>query len=519
MKWKLETSKERVEKQKKILDDSGITIKRLTREMDFNNLSTTEARLFHGTHLYADIKNFATIVANSTLSRENFKPLHRYLHVARREQRYITQQSFEGEKVQIQAQKFHGILYKPYDNDAKLAWRSVLMGATMIKMMSEALPQAFPDYPTLSPAVGLSLGDALIANIGVHGDRELISVGSVANHAAKIISSAGTVSITESLYSALAEKRQKLFTKNDDGTYRMNSSELKLDEELKSENISWSAEDAVKRMKADIDALPLKDIDSEEAQVLIDLYSLGPSKMKTCSAGAIFADIDGYTAKIDSLMDDDEKLADAVKQLHLFRYELQCVTERDFEGLSVQHQGDRMFAISHLPADVDKAKNDVVELCVSLNSSVELVLNKFFKIFPEEYHIAIGSAFGKTVVIRSGAKCDLDAGCLGTEVLEAENLQLRSTGSQLRISKDLFASIKNDALRGLFKFDQKTDSYLGDDITWEKVEDAEERKAYAAKASVSFNTVASTLSFRNPHEPKQHHQHEIPVKNTRNWGF
>jgi hypothetical protein len=53
--------------------------------------------------------------------------------------------------------------------------------------MTDALPSVFPDYPKLMPSLGLSIGDCLVSNIGARGERELISVGGVANHAAKIL--------------------------------------------------------------------------------------------------------------------------------------------------------------------------------------------------------------------------------------------------------------------------------------------------------------------------------------------
>jgi class 3 adenylate cyclase len=267
-------------------------------------------------------------------------------------------------------------------------------------------------------------------------------------------------------------------------------------------------------MNKDVESLPLGDIESEDAKVLIDLYSLGAKKMKTCRAGIVFVDMDGYTALIDSLLGDEKKLADAVKLLHLFRYELQRVAEADFNGISIQHQGDRMLAIVHLPSDDDDAvRNKLAEICVSLNSSVESVLNVDFKIFSDPYHVSIGAAHGKTVVVRSGAKGDLDASCLGTAVLNAEAFQVKTRGNDMRIAKDVFAAIKNDALRKLFIFDKDLDCYVGSEITWKKVEDKAAALAYAAKALVGFDAATKKITF-NPAPNSS----SVPVKNTSNWG-
>jgi len=71
-------------------------------------------------------------------------------------------------------------------------------------------------------------------------------------------------------------------------------------------------------------------------------------------------------------------------------------------------------------------KEKVAEMCVSYNSSVEQVLNENSTVF-QKLHVAIGAAYGKTIVVRSGTKGDLDPSCFGDSVLNAEALQLMST--------------------------------------------------------------------------------------------
>lgn len=100
--WNKEASSKRVSEQWKALDPNDITVKRLTREMDLNNLSATDVRIVHGAHLYLDVTNIRHLVENNTLRREDFKPLHRYMHVLRVELRRILQHVFDGDKIQIQ---------------------------------------------------------------------------------------------------------------------------------------------------------------------------------------------------------------------------------------------------------------------------------------------------------------------------------------------------------------------------------------------------------------------------------
>jgi class 3 adenylate cyclase len=518
--WDQDRSKERVSKQWDTLNKTGITIKRLSREMDLTNLSPTDVRIVHGSHLYLDITNISNLVENATLRREDFKPLHRYMHVLRVELRRIIQNLFDGDKMQVQGAKFHGLLYKPYDDDATLAWHSVLVGIAFMETVRKSLPKVFPDYPTMTPTVGIDLGDAIVANIGVRGDRELISVGSAANHAAKILGTANAITVTPELWQTLSGEHQELFAEDGDN-YRLDwLSAGDPEQTIRDAGFSWSVDQSTKRMLETVDSLPLSDIQSHQAESRIELSALGPKHFKTCMAGSIFVDIDGYTSLIESLMDNEEELAKAVTLLHLFRHELQCITEADFDGVTIQHQGDRLQAIIHLPnSNDDRIKEKMVEMAISYNSSVEDVINAHQKA-SDKYHVAIGTAYGKTVVVRSGTKGDLDAGCFGDAVLGAENLQLRSKGSEMRIAKDVFAAIGDEAVRGQFQFESQNDCYKATNLTWSKIEDAQNSKHYAAKATVGFNTLTRGVEFERNNGPNVSRRPEVvPVKNTRNWGL
>ena len=505
--WDLNKSSERVAKQWEDLKTEEITVERLKREMDLSNLSATDVRIVHGAHLYLDVTNIRHLVESAVLRREDFKPLHRYVHVLRIELRRIVQQVFDGDKIQVQGPKFHGLLYKPYDDDEVLAWNAVLIGIAFTETVRASLPEVFSEYPSMTPTVGIALGDTIVANLGARGDRELISIGSAANHAAKILGSPNAITVTPDLWSALSEKHRELFAEDGDN-YKLDWS-LVGPGTIREEGFDWSAEDSAKRMQESVDALPLSEIESHGAQSRIDLEELGPKHFKTCMAGTIFVDIDGYTALIDSKMDDLDELKKAVKLLQLFRHELHCVTT-DFDGLTIQHQGDRLQAIVHLPADDDdRIREKLAKLCISCNSSVEQVLNEKYVVF-DKYHVAIGASYGKTVVVRSGTRGDLDAGCFGDPVLSAEALQMLCKGGEIRISKDVFASIGDEAVRGFFKFDSGDDCYKAVGLTWSKVDDAEARKHLTAKAGVGFNML--TRQIDNREKPNV-----VPVKNTRNW--
>lgn len=126
MSWDHERSKERVKKELERLQKAGLSVSPLTREMDLNNLSPSDARLVHGVHVYSEIANFDQLLAHDLMSRDEYKRLHRYLHVIQVELRRVVQAVFDGDKIQVQGSRFHGLLFKPYDDDEGLAVQSVL---------------------------------------------------------------------------------------------------------------------------------------------------------------------------------------------------------------------------------------------------------------------------------------------------------------------------------------------------------------------------------------------------------
>src|SRR5258705_42242 len=145
MNWDFQRSKDRLAKEWARIQEAGLNIQRLTPEMDFSNLSPTDARIVHGAHVYVHIPNFFEILDSPLMRKDDFKRLHRLLHILRIEQRHTIQHIFDGDKIQVQGPKFHGLLYKPYDDDSELAWKSVLAAVALKLVDTAALPIVFPD--------------------------------------------------------------------------------------------------------------------------------------------------------------------------------------------------------------------------------------------------------------------------------------------------------------------------------------------------------------------------------------
>lgn len=467
--------------------------------MDLSNLATTDTRLVTGVHLYADITNLDELLLDPVQQRDDYRRIYRTLHLTRRELRRIIQSVFGGDKIQVQGPKFHGLLFRPYNDPEAMATDAVMAALTIDAALTSAFSAVFSSYPELIPAIGLDLGDCLVANIGMRSDRELISVGNAANNAAKILRE-NRISIGTTLYDALPTDIQNWFTKI--GTkYQLDPSTIDdIEAIIKGEGYSWTLQSSVNNYDTDADNLPLRDINIEDVREKIDVERLGPSRAKTCNAASIFVDLDGYTKLVNDLEGDTDALVQAAKLLNLFRYELRQITENDYDGISLQHQGDRLQALYHDPKcdDNDDVRERAVDLAIAYNSSVEEVINAHHHDIVGKVHVAIGTAFGKALVGKLGVKGDMDPVCIGKATSNAETLQLGVHGNTLAITSRMYDAITDNTTAEAF-IKQDEGHYEAGGITFLSLDDAEDTKeAKTATAAAYTSAGAITMALRAP---------------------
>ena len=376
-----------------------------------------------------------------------------------------------------------------------MAEDAVLAGLAIHATLTEAFSTVFDQYPGLIPTVGIDFGDCLVANIGVRGDRELISIGNPANNAAKIMRGGDhAITIGSDLYDNLDDEHQRWFFRCG-SNYRLKCSDVEDVEALVNDaGFSWSIASSANRFQRAKEALPLADIVIEDAREQIDLDRLSPTRAKRVPAASLFVDIDGYTKLVSDLDGDTDELAKAVQVLHLFRYELRHVTENDLGGIALQHQGDRLQAILHDPRQDDEdIMERAVDLCIAYNSSVEEVININHDILGK-LHVAVGCAFGKALVGKLGIRGDRDPVCIGEATIEAEQLQLSMPGNHIAITGEVHDAITDEDIADQFTHNTDEGYYEASDLTEISIEEAADAKAYASAKTASY-TKAGTISI------------------------
>jgi class 3 adenylate cyclase len=229
-------------------------------------------------------------------------------------------------------------------------------------------------------------------------------------------------------------------------------------------------------------------MDLSDAEVLIDLEKLSERKGKKTSAVALYADLDGFTKYVQQA-EKDEDVVSLVRTFHMIRAELHAVISQDYSGVVLQHQGDRTFAIVHLPAGdhLEKRCHNGVDIAIAIQSSMAHVLNEQLG-ERKNIHVAVGLDVGTVVVSRLGKKGEREAVCFGPSVTSAEALQLRSAGREIRLSQKVYDTITNEIVKKQFARDEQG-AYITKGLTFPKLDELEEDAA-AREGRLSAPTTA-----------------------------
>lgn len=519
MSWDEQRSRDRVKNDD--FSEFEVNVADLKRTMDFHNLGTRDVRRAQGAHIYADIPNFHQAVADAGGDKQKQKKLLRAASVLRKIQGEVLEERNVGH-IQRQATRLHALCYKPYDDDdgegeKKRAECAVVTAISLNSYLYDVFNDVFSEVRNFDTSCGIAAGQAYIANIGFQGGRELISLGSCANLAAKVIDQdkCDSITVTEATYkllpNALKEHFEKSRTVHHTLTYQAAGLRWSAYPDLADTlEVSFDQEKLKERTETCRDTLPLSDMEITEAIELIDITTLTERNSKRTSAAAIYADLDGFTKYVQEAEDDD-KVVSLVRIFHMIRHEFHAVIKSDYPGLVLQHQGDRTFAIMHLPSGdkFDDRCNRAVDIVIGLQSSMEHVLNEHLG-DRKDIHVAVGVDIGQALVTRLGKRGRREMICLGEEVSSAEALQLKSSGRQIRISEEIYNAIKNETKKGEFKKDDDGD-YVAKNLTFPRLDELE--AAAAAKSNaVGAGVIGNRIAVIVDRE-----QQRPPQANTKPW--
>lgn len=510
MSWDLERSKKRVAEND--FNDFDIKVADLSRTMDFSNLGVRDVRRVQGAHIYVDVPNFHLAVDDAGGDKQKQRKLLRASSVFLKVQGDLLK-ALEVEHIQQQTARLHALCYRPYDDnkgkgEARRATLAVVTAITMNSFVYDVFNVVFDDMRNLNSSAGIAAGESYVANIGFHGERELISLGSPANLGAKIIDQAkrNSITITEAVYNVLPDCLKDHFTKSrvvhGTTTYQAVGLQWSVYPELAKElGVVFKTEALITRTENYRDERPLAEMNISEAIELIDINALTERKSKRTSAAAIFADLDGFTKYVRDAEDND-RVASLVRVFHMIRAEFHKVIQTDYPGLVLQHQGDRVFAIIHLPSgdEFDKRCRKAVDIAIALQSSMEEVLNRHLG-DRKDIHVAIGIDIGQTIITRLGKQGQREMICLGRSVSSAEKLQLRSSGREIRVSAEIYDALRDGVKKDRFK-ETKEGDYVATGITFPRLDSAE-AEAAAKSNRIGAGVIGNRIAVITSHQQQQ----------------
>jgi class 3 adenylate cyclase len=512
MAWNEEQSMRRV-----ALHDSSTFVVRvsdLCRDLDFENLRSQDVKRVNGVHIYADIPNFHLAVEDAGGNREEQKKLIRAANVLWRVQERLLDVC-DMKLIQHQAARLHCLNFKPYNHEdvqinenrlAERSKRSVILAITLNSYLYAVFNEVFKDVRNFQSAVGISSGVSYVGNIGLHGERERISLGSSANLAAKILDGHDTITITSDVYEVLPDNLQELFSKfgqiAEVETYQAKGVRWSKYPELKADLSVTFDEETLKEMtQRHKDDSPLAEMDVTESITLVDPTSLTPRNSRRTQAVAVFADIDGFTKHVQEA-ENNEDVESLVRQLRMIRQEFHKVIANDHEGRVIQHQGDRVLALVHTPTGDDghqKRCETAVNMAIGIQSSMDHVLNQRLGDGQKNLRVAIGLDVGKALVTRLGKQGEKTVVLLGPEVESAEDLQLRSEGQEIRVGEAVYDALPEGMIKASFGKDGRG-AYLASKLTFpeldrlEEEEDARDNRIGVKVSDGQFIVVGSSES-------------------------
>lgn len=489
MAWSYDRSLERIRKKFDEVED--VEVSKLTREMDFQNISLKKAKKVHGAHLYADVSNFSDVLSKAAENGDEAEVL-RSLHIHARETTRVVEKDFGAAKVHFQGPKLHAVAYRPIDDDVTIAKTAVLLAACVART-AEALNE-LSEVGDFEVAAGIDLGDAVATMNNVAGDRELLFLGSPANRAAKIISSG--IRVSRSIAEALPDEFDEYITDLGDDVFAVEISESDLEDLLEDSDFTWSLKQTESRLSDDFERYSSDDVKISGTQGEIDKSKLGLANTKRVTGASLFVDVDGFTQYVDEASAEDDDLVDAVRSYHVFRSEMRFVAVDDYGALRIQYQGDRMQAILFMPVD-DEAEIALcaVKLAAGINASVADTLPQ---VIPDAVRpVATGSALGESLLSRLGEHGQPDVMCIGQATEQAALFQLKLDGTEIGISKKVKDLLPAD-LAAEFTWVSEKGCYVARDLTADRVERLLEGARMDARSTTPITTKERGVTSGRP---------------------
>jgi class 3 adenylate cyclase len=480
MAWTYEKSRDRVKARWDRRSDLDISVEKLGRQMELANITLPKSKRVRGVHLYATVAGTGQIdvLTDNTAAAGSIRILGAWLAEASR-----IATALEVPVIAAQGARIHLLNYRPIDDDKKLARDAVLLAAALRRMTVGALNSQLDTVAMLNCRTGLDLGETVGTRGGTGGDSEVLFLGSPANRAAKLLGTRKIV-VSARLYDALdgvldltAEEIE------DQDAWALSMTDDAHDAAIDKFGFAWSVKKSTDRLTEDLEKWPVERCKVGGATETLKFDSLSRSSSKLIEAAVLIADIDGFSAYIESFEDDDEK-RDAIVALDMIRYELREVLRNDYSGgVRVQYQGDNIVGLVHMPGKATtKVAERALDIAAGMQASMQHTLSE---IVPEanKLTVTVGVALADTLATQLGPRGRRDAMVVGPAVTKADRISAALDGTEVGFSKHAYEAL-SEHLQASFVWSSSAQAWVAADLPADKldlIKEAHERELAAAQ--------------------------------------
>lgn len=432
--WKHDRAKAAIDAR--IKDVETVTVVDYKRDTSLTSIPTNKAYRVDGVHLYVEIVNFDDMLWSTNSEGETcHKRALRFLNLHYRAVHRILADA-DVIRVDFHNQRLHAVVTKPYGESA--ANDRVNKAVAVAKLITDVLAETGDDdekIPNARIRVGIDTGLSLAVNNGRNGYREPLFLGRPANIAAKLASNNKSVGI---YLSNEARASIDLDAADDPAKTKLTNDEIEKCEDAA--KLGLSKDKIVADWRKDNEKTPIGSFSfSRTTPPLknLDISVLTPGNSRRMEMVSVYADVDNFTAYVDSHIDDDPE--DVVRCLHVIRAELDRVISADFSGRRIRFIGDcihgHILEGTSYNTDTDETVSTSVLCAGALRSSFDLALERLEanNVDTDDLGLAIGFEFGPGAITRLGIQSDRIRCSTGRSVLDSENEQKRCNGVQTAI--------------------------------------------------------------------------------------
>lgn len=479
--WKHDRAKTAIDAR--IKDVENVTVVDYTRTTSLQSIPTNKAYRLDGAHLYIDIVNFEEMLwSTDTEGETSHKRALRFLNLHYRAVHRILADA-DAIRVDFHNQRLHAVIAKPYGTDA--AGDRVDRAVAIAKLIVDVLAETGDDdenIPNAKVRVGIDTGKALAVNNGRNGYREPLFLGRPANIAAKLASNNKAIGI---YLSNDARDAIDLDTVDVPAKTKLTDDEIAHCED--NAQFGLSKDSIVREWRKDNENNPIGSFFFSRATPPLknlDITVLTPGNSRRMDMVSVYADVDNFTAYVDSHIDDDAE--DVVRCLHVIRAELDRVLTSDFSGRRIRFIGDcvhgHILEGTAYTTDTDATISTAVLCAGGLRSSFDLALERLQDngVDTDDLGLAIGFDFGPGSITRLGMQGSRVRCSTGRSVLLSEAEQKRCDGTQSAIGQSAYDEGPS-SVRKLFGSSRRV-ANLTYDVALEALAAEDDSTAKAARA-------------------------------------